>query len=93
LVADAEVSSEPLHVTVVGSKSDAAAHRLFDEANRVPRGYLRVEWWDAAEGALPNPDVQYPQLPKPAAFLCTANACSAPVYAPEALAAKITASK
>jgi hypothetical protein len=53
---------------------------LFVEATAAPAGYLRLEWWDPREGPLPNPDVSYPELERPAAFLCAGGACSAPVY-------------
>jgi hypothetical protein len=32
---------------------------------------FRVEWWDRAEGALPNPDVQYPEPERAGALLCS----------------------
>ena len=91
LLADAELSREPLHVTIVGRKDDAAARELFVEAVKSPVGYKRVEWWDAREGPMPNPDVKYPQTKKPSAFLCTGETCSPPISKPEALARKLQA--
>jgi uncharacterized protein YyaL (SSP411 family) len=29
---------------------------------------------------MPNPDVRYPELARAAAFICTGNACSQPVF-------------
>ena len=89
LLADAEFSNEPLHVTVIGPKKDARAADLFEQALRSPIGYKRVEWWDPAEGTLPNPDVQYPQLKTAAAFLCTSNTCSPPITKVEALRTRL----
>jgi len=89
LLAGGEFSSEPLHVTVVGSKISPDARALFDAAIGAPTWYKRVEWSDEAEGPLPNPDVEYPRFKFPAAFLCTGNACSSPVKTPEALQAKL----
>jgi hypothetical protein len=43
--------------------------------------YKRVEWWDQNEGALPNPDVQYPELQQAAAFLCTDRRLKNPISA------------
>jgi uncharacterized protein len=88
LLADLELSSEPLHLTIVGSKNDPVARNLFQEALRYPSSYKRVEWWDPREGKLPNPDVQYPQLKSSAAFICTNRTCSPPVYNPADLRAK-----
>jgi uncharacterized protein len=89
LLADLEISGEPLHLTIVGSKNDPVARNLFQEALRYPSGYKRLEWWDPREGKLPNPDVQYPQLKFSAAFICTNRTCSLPVYKPADLRARV----
>jgi uncharacterized protein len=86
LLCNREMNSDPTHITIVGSKSDAEAQKLYAAALQYPGGYLRVEWWDDAEGALPNPDVQYPKLKRAAAFACTAGRCSTPIYAPARIA-------
>jgi hypothetical protein len=65
---------------VVGAKNDPAARALHAAALRYPAEYLQVDWWDRAEGPLPNPEVRYPRLAVAAAFICTANTCSNPVY-------------
>jgi uncharacterized protein YyaL (SSP411 family) len=62
---------------------------LFQAAASYPAAYKRVEWWDTREGRLPNPDVQYPELKNPAAFVCTNNTCSAPIYKPEAVKPRV----
>lgn len=82
IIADDELNVPPLHITVVGAKSDATAQTLYREALKFPRVYKRPEWWDRAEGPMPNPDVQYPQLPKAAAFVCTNKRCSLPIFQP-----------
>jgi uncharacterized protein YyaL (SSP411 family) len=89
LLADLELGRAPLHVTVVGHKDDAAAQRLFQAALRYPANYKRLEWWDTREGKLPNPDVQYPELSRAAAFLCTNKVCSAPIFNPADLPARV----
>ncbi len=71
LLADYEVSRPPLHLTVVGHKDDPEAKALFVAAMQYPASYKRLEWWDTREGKLPNPDVQYPSVSRPAAYLCT----------------------
>jgi hypothetical protein len=80
LIADIELSSAPVHLTVIGPKTDPAAREMFAAAQRAPGGYKRIEWWDRAEGGLPNPDVQYPELPRAAGFVCTDRTCSLPVF-------------
>ena len=83
LLADHELSVAPLHITVVGSKADPAARALFLAALKQPTTYKRVEWFDEAEGPLPHADVEYPQIGRAAAFLCTEKSCSAPIFTPE----------
>lgn len=87
LLAGQELNTPPLHLTIVGRKDDAAARALFLAAIAHRVTYKRVEWWDAREGHLPNPDVEYPQFEKAAAFVCTDRSCSLPIFDP----AKITA--
>ena len=89
LLADLELGRPPLHLTIVGHKDDPAAQNLFQAALRYPSGYKRLEWWDTREGKLPNPDVQYPELNRAAAFVCTNRVCSAPIFKPEDLSARV----
>ena len=80
LLADRELRAPPFHLTVVGSKHDPKARDLFATAVRQPIPYKRVEWWDPAEGPLPNSDVEYPTFEQAAAFICTDRRCSAPIF-------------
>jgi uncharacterized protein YyaL (SSP411 family) len=89
LQADAELASPPLHMTVVGRKGDAMAAALYRQALTYPATYRRIEWLDVAEGALPNPDVSYPTLERPALFACIEKRCSLPIYTPEEAHAKL----
>jgi uncharacterized protein YyaL (SSP411 family) len=89
LLADEENSSPALHVVIVGSKSDAGAAAMYRLALAEPTAYKRVEWFDPAEGALPNADVEYPQLGKAAAFVCNGSACSSPAFTTDQLAQRI----
>ena len=86
LLAAFESANDPLHITIVGAKDDAASIALFQSAIRYAAVYRRIEWWDKREGNMPNPDVRYPQLSKPAAFICTDSTCSLPIFD----AAKVT---
>ena len=89
LLADLELGRAPLHLTIVGLKDDPAAQNLFQAALRYPSSYKRLEWWDTREGKLPNPDVQYPELNRAAAFVCTNRVCSAPIFNSTELSARI----
>jgi len=89
LLADDEFGREPVHITVVGAKNDAVAQALHRAALRYPADYLRVDWWDRAEGPLPNPDVKYPAFAKAAAYACSAQACSSPVFDAQKLGATV----
>ncbi|HWY09409.1 MAG TPA: DUF255 domain-containing protein [Candidatus Acidoferrales bacterium] len=89
LLAERELSSPPLHLTIVGGKSDPKAQELFAAALRYPANYKRLEWWDVKEGKLPNPDVEYPQLSRAAAFVCTSRTCSPPIFEPVSLSSKV----
>lgn len=90
LLADDELASEPLHVTVVGAKDDPAARALFAAGLHYPGAYKQVEWWDRRE----NPDappggIPFPEFPEAAAFLCASRSCSPPITRPEELREKM----
>ena len=86
LLADDEVHSDPLHLTVLASKHDAAGKELFSALQRLPPWYKRIDWWDKSEGSLPNPDVTYPTPKHAAAFVCTQSRCSLPMFKPAEIA-------
>lgn len=90
LLAEEELTNEPVHVTVVGPKDDQRSQALFAGALAYPLAFKRAEWWDKREGKLANPDVDYPDYPDgPAAFACTRNFCSLPVTDAAAIPAQI----
>ena len=91
LLADAERSAEPPHLTIVGSREDAGARRLLAAAVAAPGagGYKRVELLDEKDGALPNLDVEFPKLDRPAAFVCAGGRCSLPAFTPAELGKRL----
>ncbi|MDX1569668.1 MAG: DUF255 domain-containing protein [Xanthomonadales bacterium] len=93
LLADREFNRDPLHLTVVGGKDEPIAQQLFLAALDQPGWYKRPEWWDRSEGPLPNPDVTYPELKRPAVFVCTDNRCSLPIFEPAGLSAFLAANQ
>jgi uncharacterized protein YyaL (SSP411 family) len=90
LLADDELSRPALHVVIVGKKSAPSAGELFSAALKIATSYKRLEWYDESEGKLPNSDVDYPTLDKPAAFVCTGTACSLPAFTVDQLNKRIT---
>ena len=90
LLADRELSEEPTHITIVGGKDAQEAAALHQAGLAYPALYKRIDWWDKREGPLPNPDVQYPELERPAAFACTNRICSQPVFDPAELGGTVT---
>jgi len=88
LLADLEMNSSPLHIVVVGAKHDEMAKKLFEAAVQYPGNYKQIEWQEPHTEAL-HKDISYPDLPKAAAYICTGNSCSSPVFKPEELAARI----
>jgi uncharacterized protein YyaL (SSP411 family) len=89
LLAAAEFDSEPLHVTIVGPKGESAVSILQNTALTIASGYRQIELWDPASGQPASGGVEYPNLPKPAAFLCAKGTCSAPLETPDALRARL----
>jgi uncharacterized protein len=86
LLAAGELANDPLHITVVGRKSDPNARALFSSALHFPGVYRRIEWWDRQEGPMPNADVQYPEFEQAAAFFCANGRCSLPIFKPGEIA-------
>jgi uncharacterized protein YyaL (SSP411 family) len=80
LLAAFELANDPVHLTVVGGKDDAHAQALHRAALDYRAVYRRIDWWDKREGPMDNPDVQYPALPRAAAFVCTEGRCSLPMF-------------
>jgi uncharacterized protein len=75
-----EVVAGPLHIAIVGSKTNESNKKLYAAGLAIANTYKQIEWWDEVEGKLPIHDVEYPKLDKPAAFLCTGKRCSFPIY-------------
>lgn len=91
LLAEHELARAPLHLTVVGQKDEPLAQSLYRAVLAQPGTYKRVDWWDKREGALPNPDVNYPTLKRAAAFVCNDRQCSVPIHRPEGVAEYLAA--
>ncbi len=89
LLAEEEARTDPVHVAIIGPKDDPVARALYAAALRIPTAHKLVEWWDRREGPAPRGEDIYPDLPRPAAFLCANGACSSPLFSAPALEARI----
>jgi uncharacterized protein YyaL (SSP411 family) len=89
LLAETEFTSDPIHITIVGSSADPATRALFTNALASPSSYKRIELLDPKQGKPVRADVTYPELSRPAAFLCRQRSCSTPIFETPKLAAKI----
>ncbi|WP_433972085.1 thioredoxin domain-containing protein [Tunturiibacter lichenicola] len=89
LLAYEDFTQDPLHITILGPASDQQAAALHTAALRSLTSHELIEWRDPTDhNPLPTA-VTYPPLKQSALFLCTARACSSPIYRPEDVAAKI----
>lgn len=80
LLAEQELTHEPVKAPIIGGKDDAQAAALHLAALADQTEYKRVQWGgDKREGKLPYDDVNYPDYPEAAAFACTGTFCSQPV--------------
>jgi len=89
LLANDAFNAAPIHVTVVGSPADPAAVALHNAALRNIVSDELIEVRDPADPSPSPTSIEYPKLDRAALFLCTARACSAPVYKAEDVRKKI----
>lgn len=89
LLAASELANTPLHVTIVGAKDDREAAELHRAALALPAVARRIDWLDAAEGPLANPDTNFPPLDHAAAFACSNGRCSTPAHSPAELLQRV----
>jgi hypothetical protein len=89
LLANDAFNSSPVHVTIVGSPADPAAIALHNAALRSIVSDELIEMRDPADPSPSPTSIEYPKLDRAALFLCTARACSAPVFRAEDVRKKI----
>jgi uncharacterized protein YyaL (SSP411 family) len=89
LLATDAFNAAPVHVTIVGSPSDLAAIALHTAALRSIVSDELIEIRDPADPTPSPTSIEYPKLDRAALFLCTARACSAPVFKAEDVRKKI----
>ncbi len=85
LLAFAERSEAPREIVVVGKRDDPATQDLYQVALAQPRDYRRLVRWHPTEGALAGAQFPYPDMGKPAVFVCEGGVCSSPIFEARAL--------
>ena len=80
LLANEDATESPIHVTVVGAPSNPDTIALHTAALRSIASHELIELRDPSDPAPLPTSVNYPVLNRPALFLCTARACSSPVF-------------
>jgi uncharacterized protein len=83
LLANDELATEPVHVVVVGDRTDPEARRLHHEALVTAPVHRVVEW--VAPGQPTARGEQYPDFATACAFVCANGTCSAPIPEPQRL--------
>jgi uncharacterized protein len=89
LLADEDATQAPLHVTIVGAGADPGSVALHTAALRSIASHELIELRDPADPHPQPTTILYPKLSRPALFLCTATACSSPIFDPAQVHAKI----
>jgi uncharacterized protein YyaL (SSP411 family) len=89
LLANQDMTEAPLHVTVVGASSSHEAIALHTAALRALTSHELIEVRDPSDSHPLPTTVRYPRLDRAALFLCTARACSSPVFKAEEVRGKI----
>ena len=85
LLAKQELDSDPLHIAIVGKKTDPLAAKLFQIAGAFSCDYKQVEWIDGHQSSSGADSIQYPELTTSAAFVCGRGSCSSPVFNEDSL--------
>ena len=76
----------PVHIVVVGEKSQAEARRLFDRSLAVYAPGKLVRFLDPRVDSLSIGEVTFPKVTGPFAYVCTDRLCSSPIARAEELA-------
>jgi hypothetical protein len=83
LLANQDFNEGPLHVTVVGPAASPEAIALHTAALRALASHELIEFRDPADPSSLPTTIAYPTLDRAALFLCTARACSSPLFRSE----------
>lgn len=88
-MANQDVTGAPIHVTILGAARRPDSMALHAAALRSIASHELIEIRDPADASSLPTNVKYPKLDRAALFLCTASACSSPVFKPEDVRGRI----
>jgi uncharacterized protein YyaL (SSP411 family) len=89
LLANQDFTEAPIHVTILGSPNDPIFTALHTAALRSITSHELIETRDPSAPDPPASTIFYPHLSRAALFLCTAHACSSPIFQPDQVRARI----
>jgi uncharacterized protein len=89
LLANQDMTEGPIHITIVGARSNPEAIALHTAALRSIASHELIEIRDPSDRSPLPTSVTYPRLERAALFLCTARACSSPVFKAEEVRGRI----
>jgi uncharacterized protein len=89
LLANQDVTEAPIHVTIIGTAKRPDAMALHTAALRSIASHELIEVRDPSDPSPLPTSVTYPKLDRAALFLCTASACSSPVFHAEDVRGRI----
>jgi len=89
LLANEDMTEAPIHVTVLGVARSPEVVALHTAALRSITSHEVIEMRDPADPSPLPTSVTYPPLKRAALFLCTAQACSSPIFRGEDVRGKI----
>jgi uncharacterized protein YyaL (SSP411 family) len=89
LLANQDVTEAPIHVAIVGAVKRPDAVALHTASLRSIASHELIEIRDPADPSPLPTSVTYPKFDRAALLLCTASACSSPVFKPEDVRGRI----
>jgi uncharacterized protein len=89
LLANQDATQAPIHVTILGAPNDPNFTALHTAALRSVTSHELIETRDPSDPHPSSSTIAYPHLGRAALFLCTAHACSSPIFQQDQVRARI----
>jgi uncharacterized protein len=89
LLANQDVTEAPIHIAIGGAARSPDTVALHTASLRSITSHELIEIRDPTDPSPLPTNITYPKFDRAALFLCTANACSSPVFKPEEVRGRI----